>query len=338
MVKLNIDLPESFFREEERDGYRVSTKTKELWAVELDLLNEFDRVCNKHNLKYIIDYGTLLGAIRHKGFIPWDVDIDVSMLREDYEKLETIAPKEFQNPYFYQNQFTEKKYNHCITRLRRSDTTSINVKDLIYRRKCNQGIFLDIEVFDNVPSNDYNTVSSIHRRCKDICHAIGAISEPPSLREYGTRFTFFSVLRYLLFKMRYCSVNNAWHQLKTNASQFDYSDHVCCLFSDINTWIRPREWFMDIIRIPFENLMLPAPSAYDELLKQCYGDYMTPVVDTRMTVLYVDAGRSYKDVINEDGFYEKICKELNLDLKRLQMSNLDYLKLFSRKIRNKLHL
>ena len=75
MVELKIKLPDSFFYEEERDGYWVSSEIKELWAVQLDLLNEFDRVCKKYNLKYILDFGTLLGAIRHKGFIPWDDDL-----------------------------------------------------------------------------------------------------------------------------------------------------------------------------------------------------------------------------------------------------------------------
>ena len=87
MVDLNISLPDSFFQEEVRDGYLVSAKMKALWAIQLDLLNEFDRVCKKYDLRYILEFGTLLGAIRHKGFIPWDDDLDVSMLREDYDKL-----------------------------------------------------------------------------------------------------------------------------------------------------------------------------------------------------------------------------------------------------------
>ena len=69
--------------------------------VELDLLAEFDRVCRKHGLTYFVDSGTLLGAVRHKGFIPWDDDIDLIMQREDYERLVQIAAQEFQHPYFF---------------------------------------------------------------------------------------------------------------------------------------------------------------------------------------------------------------------------------------------
>ena len=336
MVDLNISLPESFFDEEERCGYLVSAKTKEFWAVELDLLQEFDRVCKKFNIKYILDFGTLLGAIRHKGFIPWDVDMDVSMLREDYEKLSKIAPKEFRHPYFFQNQFTEIKYNHCIARLRRSDTTSLNLHDIIYRRKTNQGIFLDIFVFDNVPMNDFKSVDLTHSRCKEIGQAIFVLSEPPTLKSYGTKFSFFYILRYLYYKLRYGSLNNAWRMLEKTASKYDRSCYVCSMYSNMETRIRPREWFENLIQWPFENLMLPIPEAYDELLKMYYGDYMIPVVDNGITVLLTDASRSYTDIINEQGFYEKICNELNLDINQFFLSDWDFLKMLMKKIHSHL--
>ncbi len=333
MVDLNIELPESFFLEEERDGYLVGTRAKEFWAVELDLINEFDRVCKKHNLKYMLDFGTLLGAIRHKGFIPWDLDMDVSMLREDFEKLEEIGPQEFKYPYFFQNQYTEKKYDHAITRLRRSDTTSLNASDILYRRKCNQGIFIDIDVFDNVPTNNLSEVSAIHTKCKSIAHAIQALSEPPSFKGYGTKFSFFMLLRFLYFRMKYGSVKSAWKLLKDTSSQFDYSDYVCCLFSDMGTWIRRRECYENLIRVPFENLMLPVPESYDDVLRACYGDYMMPVVDERMTVLYIDASKSYSELINQEGFYENLIKELNINFDNWRMSDMDFLRMMMNKLK-----
>ena len=87
MLNIKLELPEGFLEEEERDGYLVSAEMKKIWAVELDLLNEFMRVCKEHDIRWFADGGTILGAIRHNGMIPWDDDIDVCMYREDYEKL-----------------------------------------------------------------------------------------------------------------------------------------------------------------------------------------------------------------------------------------------------------
>ena len=86
-------------------NFRVSSKRKKVWKVELDLLNNFIEICNKYKLTYFAIGGTLLGAIRHKGFIPWDDDIDIGMPREDYNKLLEIAKKEFKNPIFFQTPY-----------------------------------------------------------------------------------------------------------------------------------------------------------------------------------------------------------------------------------------
>ena len=99
MVDLQLTPPEGFLGEEVRCGYTVTKQMKEVWAIELDLLKQFDIICEKHGLHYCVAAGTLLGAIRHGGFIPWDDDIDVYMLRNDYNKLMMLA-NEFKSPYF----------------------------------------------------------------------------------------------------------------------------------------------------------------------------------------------------------------------------------------------
>ena len=98
IINQNI-LPESFFQEETRDGFVVTESRKKLWGILLDLLLKFDEVCKNNDLRYFLSCGSMLGAVRHKGFIPWDDDIDVCMPREDYDRLLTLSD-EFRSPYF----------------------------------------------------------------------------------------------------------------------------------------------------------------------------------------------------------------------------------------------
>ncbi len=99
-------MTELFLDEKERCGYVVSHEMKKVWAVMLDLLSEFDRICNKYGLQYQASWGTLLGAVRHKGG-PWDDDLDVQMFRDDYNKLCEVAPQEFKHPCLFQSRTTD---------------------------------------------------------------------------------------------------------------------------------------------------------------------------------------------------------------------------------------
>lgn len=314
MVDLKINLPESFLQEEDRDGYKVSAEMKQLWAVQMDLLCELDRVCKKHNLRYTLDFGTLLGAIRHKGFIPWDEDIDVTMLREDFNKLQEIAASEFQHPYFFQTVDTDPGFDGGIARIRRSDTTFLQKEGVVYRTKHNHGIFIDIFVFDNAPSNDYAEVRKIHLDCNRIYfRGIYILAHPLALR-FGKTLPK-RLARYMYAKLKYGSVTKAYKLIEDRATHFPESGYVCCLDTPIDTWIRPKTWFEEITHVPFEGMMFPVSTHYDEILTQRYGDYKTPVVvDSIYKMWMFDADRPYTEVINEKGFYDNQLKELGLDV------------------------
>ena len=153
-MRIKIQLPKGFLDAEMRCGYQVTAEMKKVWALELDLLYEFQRVTNKHGIKYIANGGTMLGAVRHKGFIPWDDDIDIMMMRDEYDKFCKIAPNEFKHPYFFQTEYTEPGSLRCHAQLRNSETTAI----IKYEQNCsctfNQGIFIDIFPLDAVPDEE----------------------------------------------------------------------------------------------------------------------------------------------------------------------------------------
>ena len=149
-MNIRLKLPDGFLDEEERCGYRVSKEMKKVWAVELDLLAEFDRVCRKHNLRYLATGGTLLGAVRHQGYIPWDDDLDIEMLREDYLKLLKVLPSELPDNYALQTNETDPGYFFTYAKLRdkRSTLSEVNHYDRIFRYK---GIYIDIFPLEKNP-------------------------------------------------------------------------------------------------------------------------------------------------------------------------------------------
>ena len=154
-LPIKIKLPEHFLEKEVRCGYEVSEKLKKIWAVELDLLNELLDVCKKHGINVQVFAGTLLGAVRHKGFIPWDDDVDVAMSREDFKKLCAVAPDEFKEPYFFQTALNDRKHFFGFGRLRNCLTTGVirGHESPDY----NNGIYIDVFPLDGFPESQYKS-------------------------------------------------------------------------------------------------------------------------------------------------------------------------------------
>ena len=157
-MNIKTEMPSSFFEESEvvynknGDIYQISAEMKKVWAVQIDLLKELERVCNKYNIKYFACGGTLLGSVRHQGYIPWDDDIDIMMIRDEYEKL-LEHKDEFQSPYFLQTPYTDENgYFDSNIKLRNSYTTGFMPQDL--HLKINKGIFIDIVPLDAIPDDE----------------------------------------------------------------------------------------------------------------------------------------------------------------------------------------
>src|SRR5699024_5455265 len=124
---------------------------RKLQLTQLEILIEFDRICRENDLKYQIHYGTLLGAVRHKGFIPWDDDIDVGMLREDYNIFLKLANEKINNKYFIQNHKTDPEYIHSFTRITKNNTVSM--QNTYSEIDMHQGIFIDVFPLDKIQND-----------------------------------------------------------------------------------------------------------------------------------------------------------------------------------------
>ena len=264
--------------------YVVSSEKQELFNKLLGLLIEFNRVCTKYNIKYFVFAGTMLGAIRHKGFIPWDDDVDIIMPRADYDRLKTIVTKKkcFKEPYFFQNPVTDQGYPKGFCRLRNSNTTEIPYDDVAMN--CNRGIFIDIFPLDILPNNKIKQKIMIKR-----LHTIRLIMN--SYARYYSGFgtvgtTKMKALAYYcslpLFKCGFITMKSLYSKYEKIASKYKNTDGKLAgtiVFSyDNPRFIFNRKWWeSDTIWVNFESIKVPIPKEYDNLLKHSYGDYMTPV-------------------------------------------------------------
>lgn len=267
-----MTLDEKFFRREIRSGYEVSEKMKKVWAVQLDLLDYFDNLCRKHDLRYYVDYGTLLGAVRHHGFIPWDDDIDVVMFRDDYEKLKAVAQDAIKFPFFFQNSYTDRMI-WAFSKLRDGRTTAIEFPDI--SPEFHQGIFIDIFPLDDVPDN-INMKPIVGEMQKEIWLSIVNPEGIKEAVECGNRLALDTDIVMGLLQM------NVQERMKMfedfNAARCGTSSRVGFITDEfMSVPSVEREWYRDTACLSFEGRMVPAPAEYDKVLKCRYGDYMTPV-------------------------------------------------------------
>ena len=282
MLPIKLKLPENFLNEEIRDGYLVSCEIKKIWAVELDLLSEFSRVCQENNIQYFADGGSLLGAIRHKGFIPWDDDIDVMMFRDQYQKLCKIANKAFRHPYFFQTEYTDPGSLRGHAQLRNSLTTGILKSEMNRKGYFNQGIFLDIFPIDSIPDDDELFVQmqkplSYHRSA--INYWIYKSNDGFSNESNNT---FKANLLFFLFRHKILNWRNHTHRLykKFEREMQRYNNQTTQRVAKFFYWplqerrIWQRSAFEGkIIYKDFECLKVPVPPDYTQILDTFYGNW-----------------------------------------------------------------
>lgn len=255
----------------------------------LQMLHEIDRVCRKHNITYTLFAGTALGAVRHGGFIPWDDDLDIIMLRPEYERFLALAPDELDSTaYYLQREFSEH-WPMFFTKLRRNGTACIE-RYIPRDPLTHQGIYIDIFPCDNLSDAPVKRGRQFLASKAVIARALyqrGYLTDNPGKKlamQLSRGLPEETLWAYAVDREE--AESRMVHSFFGASSRYEKS-------------IYPRKWFKETVLLPFEDGQFPVSAHYDELLTTLYGDYMTPTpVEKRGQKVHaeiVDLERSYTE-------------------------------------------
>lgn len=243
------------------------------------ILDEVNRICEDNNIKYFLHYGTLIGAIRHNGFIPWDDDIDICMSRENYNKFCLVAKEKLQEEFILQNEDTDEFFGGCYSKVILKNTKWIENNARDTKRKF-VGLFIDIFPLDAIPENEklqkkqmlaYKIINMLI--CAKLDYSASAYKEKNRfLYKISKIISVFFSLKYLKTKRRL---------LILKYSKTDSPLVTSIAFYECS--ITRKEYIENLTKHIFEGKQYYIPIEYDRMLKSIYGNYMSlPPIEKRV--------------------------------------------------------
>ncbi len=272
---------DEYYKEQNRDGFIVSQDMKRVWAAQLEVLQEVKRVCNILNIHFFADWGTLLGAVRHKGFIPWDDDMDIAMLRKDYMRFLSEAPALLEKYYEIKSVYNDPTDDTIKARIINGRHINFEPDFLSKFHGCPYVVGIDIFPVDNI-TEDKDRLDKQISGLRFLLKMVQSIPEEAPYSDdvlelmrkventFGIPIDYNNRLRHELKKI---------YDIVCAIYQNEKTEEVCSMIDFAEGWDyhAKREWYEDICELPFENTTIPVPAGYDGLLRIKYGkDYMTP--------------------------------------------------------------
>ncbi len=283
-----LHFPDNYFENEIRCNFHVTSMIKRLWASQMEILSWIDGVCKKYGIRYIICYGSLIGVVRHKGYIPWDDDIDIAMLRSDYEKFLEVVPGELPH-YLYTRSLlpgalAPKEMTFNVNNGNRLDTSPEFLERF---HGCPYSTGVDVFVFDRVPEDSQEFAYQDRLiRMLDRMLMLQWTVEDGSIK--GDELEEYKAIKRAIK----AELDYTFTDAEPMATQIlRLLDLACGLCEDCGSdHVENREQviyygeknfsvedFTDTILVPFEGIMdVPIPRRYDQLLRGIFGDYITP--------------------------------------------------------------
>lgn len=284
-----LSFQKEFFEGETRNGFYIEPFMKNAWAAEIQILDKVGQICRKNGLRYYVDWGTLLGTIRHQGFIPWDDDVDICMPRNDMFQLAQIIEEEYPELKF-SDIYSEKKYGTKASRV-------LNRVDLLTARddlKESYGfpmpVGIDIFVLDNLPDDE--TMRKELKEAVQICAMAFNLRQEINSKsiindDYFEKIRIFHKVVDAIEQL--CSIKFSCEMpgeqeilILLDEIQSMYRDEECRELTQMDCYAATnysidKDCYSSVIMMPFENIMVPVPKGYEEILRKEYGeDYMTP--------------------------------------------------------------
>ena len=319
-----MQFPDTYFEDEVREGFFISSMLKRAWAAQLQVLEDVDFVCRKHHIAYFADSGALIGAVRHKGYIPWDDDLDICMKREDYNRFLAIAEEELPKGYYLHNIHTDVYYSEMFTRVLNSTKIDFTKEFLEKFHGCPYGMGIDIFVMDYIalsPEEEAAQWEKLNVLMETVSQMdgkeIGRIELSEKIFQIEKTFHIcvdrVKPLRRQLLLLCEDIVSGSAPQ---KAKELTTIQH----WVKNNKYKLPKAWYQEYVRMPFENITIPIPSSYEDVLYKKFEENILQVKEggfrhyafyrKQQKALMHKGGNPYVYVLKEGELYENIgCQE-----------------------------
>lgn len=294
-----LEFQEGFFEQEVRNGFYIDGTMKTLWAAEMEVLQKVAEICDRHGITWYAAYGTLLGAIRHEGFVPWDDDMDIWVKRKDYNRLLQILPKELPRGYLVRGPQTEEGYGQLHTVVNSGNHVSIDKEWLEQYHGCPFSVALDIFPLDYLPRNEkerslQEKLFSVAANCAQIAEALGndKSEETEALKE-TKRALKKNIMNGIQDLEECCGakincqlvIDEEWE--KAASELFKWANYFAMMYEEDESdylvqymdyyrcpWKKfSKEAFAEVYGATYEGFVLPIPCGYEQVLRRIYGAY-----------------------------------------------------------------